>query len=183
MGAWLLVLAQSKTQVLNNYAASLSLSNLFDALDLRMGRLTFVILANVIGLLMLYGSILKLIDSWVTILGVLVTAFAGIIVADYYIVKTLLRKESKDVPDKAENVNWAGVVTMLVSAFMAHYVLASVLPIQAITTLIISITLYSLLRTTVLKPRNREVGGIPEAIDDPVTAMEVVPAVSPNQAS
>ena len=183
MGALLLVLAQSKTQVLNNYAASLSLSNLFDALNLRMGRLTFVILANVIGLLMLYGSILKLIDSWVTILGVLVTAFAGIIVADYYIVKTLLRKESKDVPDKAENVNWAGVVTMLVSAFMAHYVLASVIPIQAMTTLIISITLYSLLRTTVLKPRDRAVGRVPEAIDHPVTAMEGVPAVSPNQAS
>jgi len=183
MGAWLLVLAQSKTQVLNNYAASLSLSNLFDALNLRMGRLTFVILANVIGLLMLYGSILKLIDSWVTILGVLVTAFAGIIVADYYIVKTFLRKESKAVPDQAENVNWAGVVTMLVSAFIAHYVLASVMPIQAITTLIISITLYSLLRTTVLKPADREIGRIPEAIDDSGIAMEGVPAVSPNQAS
>ena len=86
------------------------------------------------------------------------------------------------MPDKAENVNWAGVVTMLVSSFIAHYVLASVLPIQAITTLIISITLYSLLRTTVLKPRNREVGRIPEAINDPGIAMEGVP-VSPNQAS
>ena len=87
------------------------------------------------------------------------------------------------MPDKAENVNWAGVVTMLVSAFMAHYVLASVIPIQAMTTLIISITLYSLLRTTVLKPTDREIGRIPEAIDHPVTAMEGVPAVSPNQAS
>jgi len=181
MGAWLLVLAQGKTQVLNNYAASLSLSNLFDALGLRMGRLTFVVLANVIGLLMLYGSILELIDSWVTILGVLVTAFAGIIVADYYIVKTLLRKEPKDVPDEPENVNWAGVVTLLVSAFAARYVLASVMPIQAITTLIISIALYPLLRTTVLKPRGRGIGRIPEAIDDPVIVMEGVPAASPNQ--
>jgi len=183
MGAWLLVLAQGKTQVLNNYAASLSLSNLFDAINLRMGRLTFVILANVIGLLMLYGSILELIDSWVTVLGVLVTAFAGIIVADYYIVKTLLRKEAKAVPDEAENVNWAGVITLLASAFIAHYVLASVIPIQAITTLIISITLYPLLRTTVLKPTDREIGCIPVVIDDPVIAMEGVPAVSPNQVS
>ena len=183
MGAWLLVLAQGKTQVLNNYSASLSLSNLFDALDWRMGRLTFVILANVIGLLMLYGSILELIDSWVTVLGVLVTAFAGVIVSDFYIVKTLLRKESKDVPDEAENVNWAGVVTLLVSAVMAHYVLARVMPIQAITTLVISITLYPLLRTTILKPTDREIGRVPEVIDNPVTAMESVPAVSSNQAS
>ena len=183
MGAWLLVLAQGKTQVLNNYAASLSLSNLFDALNLRMGRLTFVILANVLGLLMLYGSILELINSWVTILGVLVTAFAGIIVADYYIVKTLLRKEPKEVPVEPENVNWAGVVTLLVSAVMAHYVLASVVPIEAITTLILSITLYPLLRTTVLKPADRENGCSRGAIDDPVAFLDGTPAVSPNQAS
>lgn len=181
MGALLLVLAQGKTQVLNNYSASLSLSNLFDALNFRMGRLTFVILANVIGLLMLYGSILELIDSWVTILGVLVTAFAGIIVADYYIVKTLLRKEPKAVPEEAENVNWAGVVTLLVSATLAHYVLAGIMPIEAITTLIISITLYPLLRTTVLKPANRMFDGVPVAIKDPVTATGGSPAASPSQ--
>jgi len=183
MGAWLLVLAQGKTQVLNNYAASLSLSNLFDALNLRMGRLTFVVLANVIGLLMLYGSILELIDSWVTILGVLVTAFAGIVVADYYIVKTLLGREPKAVQEEPENVNWAGVVTLLVSAFMAHYVLASILPIQAITTLIISILLYPLLRTTVLKPTGRGSGHLPEAIDDPVAILDGAPAASPSQVS
>jgi cytosine permease len=183
MGALLLVLAQSKTQVLNNYVASLSLSNLFDALNLRMRRFTFVILANVIGLLMLYGSILELINSWVTVLGVLLMAFAGIIVSDYYIVKTLLRKESQAVADEAENVNWAGVVTMFVSGFIAHYVLASVMPIQAITTLIISITLYPLLRTTVLKPMQREIGRIPETLDDPAIAPEGVRAVSPTQVS
>ena len=183
MGAWLLVLAQGKTQVLNNYAASLSLSNLFDALNLRMGRLTFVVLANVIGLLMLYGSILELIDSWVTILGVLVTAFAGIVVADYYIVKTLLAREPKAVQEEPENVNWAGVVTLLVSAFMAHYVLASILPIQAITTLIISILLYPLLRTIVLKPTGRGSGHLPEAIDDPVAILDGAPAAAPSQVS
>jgi len=148
-----------------------------------MSRLTFVILANILGLLMLYGSILELINSWVTILGVLVTAFAGIIVADYYIVKTLLGKESKTIPAEAENVNWAGGVTLLVSAFAAHYVLARFMPIEAITTLIISITLYPLLRTTVLKPTGSGIGRIPEAIDDPVIAMAGVPAVSPNQIS
>jgi len=51
------------------------------------------------------------------------------------------------------------------------------MPIQAITTLIISITLYPLLRTTVLKPTPREVGRTPE------TALESVRGVSPNQIS
>jgi len=172
MGAWLLVFAQGKTQVLNTYAASLSLSNLFDALNLRMGRLIFVVLANVIGLLMLYGSILELIDSWVTVLGVLVTAFAGIIVSDYYIVKKFLRKESLSIPDELENVNWSGVITLVVSAAMAHYVLVSWMPIQAISTLVISIVLYALLRTTVLKPRGVAVAGNTGAFADPAMAID-----------
>jgi len=179
MGAWLLVLAQGKTQVLNTYAASLSLSNLFDAINLRMGRLIFVILANLIGLLMLYGSILELINSWVTILGVLVTAFAGIIVADYYIVKLYLRKEKLGAPGEAENVNWAGVITLFVSSTMAHYVLPGVIPIEAISTLVISIVLYTLLRTTVLKAAPAVAVRGPLADDSPAIGAEGVPAGSP----
>ena len=172
MGAWLLVFAQGKTQVLNTYAASLSLSNLFDALNLRMGRIIFVVLANIIGLLMLYGSILELIDSWVTVLGVLVTAFAGIIVSDYYIVKKFLRKESLTLPDEVENVNWAGVITLVVSAVMAHYVLVGWMPIQALSTLVISILLYPPLRIAVLKPRGTAVAANPGAFVDPAMAID-----------
>jgi len=151
-GAILLVLAQGKTQVLNNYSASLSLSNLFDALNLRMGRLTFVILANIIALLMLYGHLLELIELWVTFLGVIVTAFAGIIVADYYVVKAWLGKESTIVPETPENINWAGVVTLVASVGLVHYVLAKIVPIEAVMTLFLSMIIYPILRTTVLKP-------------------------------
>ena len=151
-GAILLVLAQGKTQVLNNYSASLSLSNLFDALNLRMGRLTFVILANVIALLMLYGHLLELIELWVTFLGVVVTAFAGIIVADFYVVKTWLGKETKTIPAKPESVNWAGVVTLITSVCLAHYVLANFVRIEAVMTLLLSMFIYPVLRTTILRP-------------------------------
>jgi len=155
-GAILLVLAQGKTQVLNNYSASLSLSNLFDALNLRMGRLTFVILANVIALLMLYGHLLELIEVWVTFLGVIVTTFAGIIVADFYVVKTWLAKESKAIPDKPENVNWAGIITLISSVCLAHYVLANFVPIEAVMTLFLSMIIYPILRTTVLRPASTD---------------------------
>jgi len=66
---------------------------------------------------------------------------------------------------------------------MAHYVLASILPIQAITTLIISILLYPLLRTIVLKPTGRGSGHLPEAIDDPVAILDGAPAAAPSQVS
>jgi len=151
MGALLMVLAQGKTQVLNNYSASLSLSNLFDALNFRPGRLTFVILANIIGLLMLYGEILALVNSWITILGVLTTAFAGIVVADFFIVRPLL-KQGVELEKSVEDVNWAGVITLVIAVIVSHYVLAALIPVEAITTIVICVVVYPALRLTVFRP-------------------------------
>ncbi len=59
-----MVLAQSKAQVLNTYSGSLALANLFDgAIGWRPGRFLFVVLANIIGLFMLYGQILALVNN------------------------------------------------------------------------------------------------------------------------
>jgi len=171
-GAILLVLAQGKTQVLNNYSASLSLSNLFDALNLRMGRLTFVILANVIALLMLYGHLLELIELWVTFLGVIVTAFAGIIVADFYIVKTWLGKEAKAIPEKPESVNWAGIVTLIASVGLAHFVLANFVRIEAVMTLFLSMIIYPILRTTILRPMPTDDGRAAEPLVEQVALVD-----------
>ena len=151
MGALLLVLAQGKTQVLNTYSASLSLSNLFDALHFRPGRLTFVILGNIIGLLMIYGNLLELINSWITVLGVLTTAFAGIIVADFFIVRRLVDDAVISALVTGESVNWSGVATLLISTISAHYILSDILPIQGLTTLAICLLVYPLLRLQQLK--------------------------------
>jgi cytosine permease len=155
MGAVLMVLAQGKAQVLNTYSASLSLSNLFDALNCRPGRLTFVILANVISLLMLYGKILALVNSWITILGVLTTAFAGIIVADFFIVRRVLGQRDLGLDKPAEIVNWAGVLTSITAVVVAHYVLVKIVPVEAITTVVICLVVYPVLRLTVCKPARR----------------------------
>jgi len=146
MGALLLVLAQGKTQVLNTYSASLSLSNLFDALHFRPGRLTFVILSNVIGLLMIYGNLLGLINSWVTMLGVLTTAFAGIIVADFFIVRRFVDNAVIDELAQRESVNWSGVATLIIAVVASHYLLPRFLPIEGITTLAMCLIVYPPLR-------------------------------------
>ncbi|CAE6952075.1 hypothetical protein R69608_05877 [Paraburkholderia nemoris] len=155
MGALLIVLAQGKTQVLNTYSASLSLSNLFDALNFRPGRLTFVVLANVIALLMLYGRLLELVNSWITILGVLTTAFAGVIVADFFIVRRLSKEDDLEINGRVEDVNWAGVVTTIVAVILSHYVLQRVVPVEAFATIVICLVLYPTLRLTVFKPTRR----------------------------
>ena len=146
MGALLLVLAQGKTQVLNTYSASLSLSNLGDALHFRPGRLFFVVLGNIIGLVMIYGNLLGLIDSWITMLGVLTTAFAGIIVADFFIVRRVVASEVVASVTDRESVNWSGVTTIFIAVISAHYLLPQFLPVEGITTLAICLLLYPVLR-------------------------------------
>ena len=155
MGALLLVLAQGKTQVLNTYSASLSLSNLFDALNFRPGRLTFVIMGNIIGLLMIYGNLLELINSWITMLGVLTTAFAGIIVADFFIVRRLVDNARLSAIVNAESVNWSGVATIFISTISSHYILSGIFPVEGITTLAMCLVVYPLLRLQQFKYLNR----------------------------
>src|SRR5690606_25983805 len=106
-----MVLAQSKAQVLNTYSGSLALTNLFDvAFNWRPGRIVFVVLANLIGLVMLYGKILALVNAWITILGVMTTALAMLMICDYFLVRPRLGQV--EVAGQEENVNWSGVISV-----------------------------------------------------------------------
>lgn len=151
IGVALMVLAQGKAQVLNTYSGSLALSNLFDAVGLRMGRIVMVVLANVIGLLMVAFGILDQVQAWIEILGVITTAFAGVMIVDYFVVGRWLGTRSVPVP---EAVNWAGVITTVTAALLAHYVLNKIVPIQFFTSLVVSFVLYPALRLTVFRPHS-----------------------------
>lgn len=147
LGALLMLLAQAKAQVLNTYSASLSLGNLSDALaGWRPGRLLWVVLANVIGLVMLHGELLALVNAWITWLGVLTTCFAGVIVADYFLLGGRHRADPQE-----EAVNWAGVITTLVAAWAATGPLAPHMPVLFCSALVVTLVLYPVLRTTVLR--------------------------------
>jgi cytosine permease len=165
-GAILMVLAQAKAQVLNTYSASLSLSNLFDNLGWRPGRFTFVVLGNLIGLVMLYGQILALVNSWITVLGVTTTAFAGIMVTDYFVVRRMLGLGRAIDPARVETVNWAGVIATVVAVAAAHYGLVRWIPVEFFSSFVIATLGYTALRTTVFRP-----AAIP--------AVAVVPAAGP----
>lgn len=149
IGAILMVLAQSKAQVLNTYSGSLALTNLFDvAFNWRPGRIVFVVMANVIGLIMLYGKILALINDWITILGVITTALAMLMITDYFLVRPRLVKQSggTDIPDDV--VNWSGVISVVVATILAHYVLNEYQPIEFFTSVLTVLIVYPLLRLT-----------------------------------
>ena len=146
IGAVLMVLAQSKAQVLNTYSGSLALTNLFDvAFDWRPGRIVFVVLANVIGLVMLYGKILVLVNAWITILGVMTTALAMVMISDYFIVRPILGQS--DISEHQEDtVNWSGVISLIAATILAHYVLNKVQPVEFFTSAITVLILYPTLR-------------------------------------
>lgn len=155
VGFVLMIIAQSKAQVLNCYSASLCLSNLFDALfGWRPGRFTFVIFANVIALMMLYGHILELVEAWLSLLGVLLSSLAGVILVDYYLVKPWLEMRATVTHD-AENINWAGVITILASIFSAHYLLNDIIKIEVISSCMVVLIGYPLLRLFVFKPASQ----------------------------
>ncbi|CAN7754756.1 cytosine permease [Cupriavidus necator] len=145
-GTVLMVLAQSKAQVLNVYSASLSLTNLFDAaFSWRPGRHVFVVLANVIALVMLAGSILAWFNTFITVLGILTTSFAGIIVADYFLVRRFLSGAGLQA-DSRSGFNWAGILTCAVAFVLAHYVLAEWVPVEFLVSISVSLLLYPVLR-------------------------------------
>lgn len=149
LGVALMILAQGKAQVLNTYSGSLALSNLFDAIGLRMGRVIMVVIANLIGLLMIALGILNQVQAWIEILGVITTAFAGVMIVDYFFVSRLFAPRATSAP---EAVNWAGVITTVTAAVLAHYVLDRFVPVQFFTSLMVSIVLYPSLRFTVFRP-------------------------------
>ena len=146
LGAILMLLAQAKAQVLNTYSASLSLTNLMDAaLGWQPGRLTFVILANVIAILMLLGSILDWFNSFLTILGILTTCISGIMIADYFIVHPRLNESQLNF-NKKEAFNWSGILVGAIGFILAHYVLNSIIKIEFFTALLFSVIAYPPLR-------------------------------------
>ena len=155
LGFILMYVAQVKAQVLNTYSGSLSLSNLFESVTGKNpGRLSMVILGNVIALLMIAGNILGFLGSFLGILGVTTTALATVIIADFFIV----RKRRPAVASEMESVNWAGVISVIVGS-VAGSVLSEtgVTPLGFVVSLVIVLVLYPLLRLTVLPPRRSAV--------------------------
>ncbi|WP_307076181.1 purine-cytosine permease family protein [Arthrobacter pascens] len=149
VGFILMYVAQVKAQVLNTYSGSLSLVNLVEGLTGKSpSRLSAVIAGNVVALLMIAGNILGLLGSFLGILGVSTTALAGVIIADYFIV----RKCRPATGTEAEPVNWAGVLSVIFATVVGSVLSETgVTPLGFLVSLVIVIVLYPVLRIFVFK--------------------------------
>lgn len=161
VGFLLMYAAQAKAQVLNTYSGSLALSNFFDALlHWRPGRFAMVVLGNLIGLAMTAGGILRLLQAWLGVLGILTTTFVGVILADYY----LVRKGGKASRAETESYNAAGLTTIIFATLLAYWSQghgSGLFKLGFLVALVLSLTVYPLLRATVLKAGTLSGGRVP----------------------
>ena len=162
VGFILMLLAQAKAQVLNSYSSSLCIANLADAVfRWRPGRVAFVVLANVIALVMLYGHILELVEAWIQLMGVLLSALASVIIMDYYFVGPRLATgnvvqegtggEGLVREDDGESVNWSGVIAIFTAVIVAHFVLRDYFRLEVLTSILCVVCVYPLLRLRLLR--------------------------------
>jgi cytosine permease len=152
IGGILVVAAQAKAQVINTYSSSLSLSNLFDAIfSWQPGRFLFVVLANMLSLLLLYGDLLSWFHSFLKVLGILTTSFAGVVLADYFIVGRLAQRWQLAL-QTGEMINWAGIVTIPTAFILAHIFLNRIVRVEIFTGLAVAFVLYPVLRLSTLRP-------------------------------
>lgn len=128
-----------------------ALTNIMDALfGWKPGRIVFVVVANLLSLLFLYGGIISWFKSFLVILSVLTISFSGIILADYFIVRRWLNHENT-VSGVVRQVNWAGVITIILSFILSHYVIVAIIPVGFVTAIIVSLILYPLLKIHIFK--------------------------------
>lgn len=156
VGFVLMYAAQAKAQVLNTYSGSLALANFFDAVaKWKPGRLVMVILGNIIALVMIFVGILGFISSYLDVLGITTTSFAGVMIADYYIVRRGKRADHKMV----EAVNVAGVISIAIATIVSAYLeTQGIFILGFLLALILVLVLYPPLRIWVF-PESKMLGG------------------------
>lgn len=115
--------AQAKAQAINAYSGSLSLVNLVDSLTRRKpGRAAMVVAGNLVALLMIAAGILEKFSTYLAYLGAMTLGMCGVMIADFYLVR---RGRHEQGAQRVERWNWAGVITLVVSAAIGAVLMAT----------------------------------------------------------
>lgn len=154
MGLIVILLSQVKVEVMNSYSSSLSLANMLDAMfGWKPGRGWTVIMANAIALVFIFGGILSAVNNFLTLGSVLTASWAVLMVMDYYVVRRAHRGDKRITRlDQIEAVNWAGVLTVVVSTGVSMALFGTGhLGVPFLLAVPMTIVLYPLLRSYVIR--------------------------------
>ncbi|OCA92079.1 purine-cytosine permease family protein [Pseudobacillus wudalianchiensis] len=121
-GVLFTMLTQLRINVTNIYSASLSLSNFFEnVFHFKPDRRFWVVVAGVVSIALMLGGILDYLGSAMIFQGVLLMAWAAILVTDALIVKKLLKVGPKEYEARQEKLykwNPTGVLPLIVSSVL-----------------------------------------------------------------
>ncbi|MGB3374887.1 MAG: hypothetical protein WBA87_07090 [Microbacterium sp.] len=157
--------AQAKAQAINAYSGSLSLVNIVDALTgKRPGRPVMVIAGNLIALGMIAAGILDNFASYLAYLGTLTLSMCAVMIADFFIVR-----RGRYIPSehRVENWNWAGLVTMAISATTGIVLMATgIVPLGFLVSLVLALILYPVLRRAIPEGTGTTYAAAADAFDE-----------------
>lgn len=160
-GALVVILSTVKINNLNLYSSSLGFTNIFDSMfNIKLNRGMVTLVIGVIGTVLSVMGILDHFVAFLTFLGVLVPPIAGIIVVEYFILKTY-RKELDETREKGtlpENIGKMHPITLIAWAagFASGYVITIGIP--SLNSLIISGVVYYI-GALVVKKAKSDVAG------------------------
>ncbi|MBO8167866.1 MAG: cytosine permease [Thermoanaerobacteraceae bacterium] len=158
--AFLVIFATIKINDLNLYAASLGVTNFFDAMfGIKVNRGLMTLIIGALGTIMSIIGILENFVGFLVILGIAVPPVGGIMVVDYYVLKRHRKvldetRVSGKLPEKFEKVN---PITLLAwgGGFLVGYFVKSGIP--SLNSLIASAVLYFVLMKLYAMATNREI--------------------------
>ena len=135
----------SSTDV-NLYAFSLALTNLCDAFGIRsLSRAAWVVIGAIItALISLLGYATTFLPFLLTI-GVIIPAYAGVVLAHYYVLGASRRTPEELVARIEPGVRWTGIVSFIVGVAVAYFTNQANFGIPALQGLIVAGLVYTAL--------------------------------------
>ena len=128
IGLAIICLSQMKVETSNSIGGANAVSNLFDSLlGKKLAWPVAVIIANAIGLAFILGNILDQVNAFMSYGSILTTCWCILLITDYYIVrgKMGIGRVGIDVGGKEEEVNWRGIITLLIVGVTASVLYAT----------------------------------------------------------
>ena len=141
IGLAIICLSQMKVETSNSIGGANAVSNLFDSLfKVRLPWPVAVVIANLVGLVFIFGNILDKINAFMSMGSILTIAWCVLLITDYYLVRGPLRIGLRHMPlEYVESVNWRGVITLIVVTavnawlYSAHIVTIPILTVTPMT--------------------------------------------------
>ncbi|MDQ0184530.1 purine-cytosine permease family protein [Cytobacillus kochii] len=145
LGVLVVVLSTVKINNLNLYSSSLGFTNIFDSLfRIQLNRGMVTLLIGIIGTLLSVLGILERFTDFLVLLGILVPPVAGIMVIDYFILKTHRKildesRQKGQLPANTEKLGWPTILAWGCGGLAGYFI---TIGIPSINSLVISAVIY-----------------------------------------